>query len=132
VVKPLKLVSGIWEKELRITGLKKNVMQLSHDLVAVLNSKIDPKRTPLISQPGSESDLLSRTDRIRRHVQVFNEKRTNAGRPHTPSLVCSPGAKFLCQIHRPSVLLNIHLYREARFLPMKPVSGLRESNPIIA
>jgi hypothetical protein len=125
------LVSGVWKKELRITGLKKNVVQPSHNLVAVLDSKINPKRTAIISYPCSELDLLSRASRIRRHIEIFDEQGTHARRPHAPSLISSPGAKFLCQVDRPLVSLNIHLYREAGFLSMKPVAGLGESNSIV-
>jgi hypothetical protein len=131
VVGSLELVSGVWKKEFRITGSKKNVIQLSHNLVAVLDSKINLKRTAIISYPGSEPDLLSQACRIRGHIEIFDEQGTHARRPHAPSLISSPGAKFLCQVDRPPVSLDIHLYREAGFLSVKPVARLGEGNSII-
>jgi hypothetical protein len=49
VVKSLKLIASVWKNELRMPIGEKNIIQSAHDLVAVMDSKIDPKRTPVIS-----------------------------------------------------------------------------------
>jgi hypothetical protein len=78
MVKSLELISGIGEMIFRIPSGEEKIVQLSHDLVAVLNSDISPERIPIVSQSHPESNLLSWADGIRKHLQIFNKQWADA------------------------------------------------------
>jgi hypothetical protein len=132
VVKPLKLIASIWERELRLSPADEGVIQLGHNLVPVLDSNIGPDGISVISNPYPESNILTGPDRIWMHIKIFNEQRTNAMGGHGPSLMGPSGAKLLRQVHRPSRPFDIYLYRETILISFQSVVRLRESNPIIS
>ncbi len=116
VVKPLELVPGKWEGEIGDPMGQKNIIQLDDHLITVLDPQIDTDGTPIISQPRPESNLLTGADRIRVHIKILNEQRTNAMGGHGPSLKGPPRTKLPRQVYRPSRSFNIYLYGEAIFL----------------
>jgi hypothetical protein len=132
VVKSLKLISGVRKNKLITSTGEENIIQLSYHLVTVLDPEVGTDRAPIISQPGSEANLLPGVGGVRIHIEILNKQGTYAGHCHGPSLISSPCAKFLCDIDEPSRSLDIHFYREAIFISGESIVCLREGNPIIS
>jgi hypothetical protein len=111
---------------------QENIIQLGDHLITVLDPEVGTDRTPIISQPCFETNILPRVDRIWIHIEILNKQGTHTGYCHRPSLISSPRTKFFCDIDEPSRSFNIHFYREAIFISLESVVRLREGNPIIS
>jgi hypothetical protein len=111
---------------------QENIIQLGDYLIAVLDPEVGADRTPIISQPCHEADLLPRADGVWIYIEIFNKQGAHTGDFHGLSLISSLCTKFLCDIDEPSRSLDIHFYRKAIFLSLESVLCLREGNPIIS
>jgi hypothetical protein len=73
------------ENEHRTPTGERNIVQSGHDLVPILDSNVNPKWPPVISQFRSKLGFLTVNNRIREDIKIFDEEWAYTRPLHAPS-----------------------------------------------
>ena len=93
-IKPLEDIPTVGELEFRVTPGDRNILNLGHKLITVLDPNMSTDGPSIISQSYPESNFLTRGSRIRIHLQLFNVQGPNPLIAQCPSQISSFRAKL--------------------------------------
>ncbi len=112
-IKTLEDIPTVGELEFRVTPGDRNILNLGHKLITVLDPDMAADGPSIISQSYPESNFLTRGSRIRIHLQLFNVQGPDPLIAQCPSQISSFRAELLCHIDRTPGAFDIHLHGEA-------------------
>src|SRR4030042_1417096 len=112
-IKPLEGILAVRELVFRVTPGDRNILNLGHKLITILDPDMSADGPSIISQSYPESNFLTRGSRIRIHLQLFNIHGPNPLIAQCPSRISSFRAKILCHIDRTPGAFDIRLHGEA-------------------
>lgn len=112
-IKPLEDIPTVGELEFRVTPGDRNILNLGHKLITVLDPNISADVPSIISQFYPESNFLTRGSRIRIHLQLFNVQGPNPLIAQCPSKISSFRAELFCHIDQSPGVVDIRLHGEA-------------------
>ena len=114
-IKTLEDITTAGELEFRGTPGDRNILNLGHKLIPVLDPDMAADGSPIISQSYLESNFLTRGSRIRINLKFFNVQ----GQGPTPLIAQCPSRissfreKLHRRIDRTPGAVDIRLHREA-------------------
>ena len=93
-IKTLEAIPTVGELEFRVTPGDRNILNLGHKLITVLDPDMAADGPSIISQSYPESNFLTRGSRIRIHLQIFDVQGPNPLIAQCPSQISSFRAKL--------------------------------------